>query len=1267
MTVTTNAARSIVNWQSFSIGSGATVAIQQPGATSANLNRVVGSGGAIDPSLILGTLQSNGRVFLLNPSGIVFGAGAQVDVAGLVASTLRLSDADFLANRLRFTDGAGAGSVSVLSQASINAAGGGEVYLVGSSVTNSGVITSPKGEVILAAGNSVELVNPGTPNLRVEITAPDNEARNLGSIVAEAGRVGIYAGLIHQGSGATVRADSAVATEDGRIILKATKNTTIDAGSTISASGPSGGQVTIQSGDTTLVAGSVSATGSAGKGGTVQVLGNLVGLIDDASIDVSGETGGGTALVGGDFQGKNPGVQNAFRTYFGPNATIKADAIGNGDGGTVVVWSDDATRAYGTISARGGSQSGDGGFVEVSGKRWLDFQARVSTSAPNGRTGTLLLDPEDVCINSMTSCGGCGGSGSFTGGGLPACGGTPSIFRDGGGGESIINWATIQGRLGENHVVITTHGSGAPGTLGNIRVIDDSPNLLSSNNFLLVAHNDVNVGGRIWNTSTGELRIYAGWDEALTPVTSLAAASQVPFASAASAVRVVPGVGDINVMGMIDMQGNTLLRSGRDVNVNSQTVSVVSSVGSRFLTVQADRKVMLDHSLLRVDVSGGEGAAATIKILAGTGGVEVVSSDDGPSIFAQGAQAGSFPTGPASIFIGTQEEPVLGPVVLRDGAFVHARGGYGFNVNGGDARIDVVSNSGITVQNNSGLFAEAGFAGGGLGVGGSSVLQLITNGDINIVDSNSFGCFSCSFPSGVTAKAGGGDSGGGSAQAILSAGGNINAQSGFVGAEGRGSGFARVTAAANGAVSITNFSVFMATVDADNAANGGPAQTNVIGNSVTVSGFSDLSAVGGSGTMTGGASSVNVIAAAGQAGAAFIGEIDPLAFTPAGPITISGAEGITANGGHGATGVGDTAVTVLAGGPLSIIDTISEFGGRGVVATGGNASSGPGGNASTLISGSSVTSTRSHVGSIGGTGSTAGGSAVSAAFAFDGDLVIDGSGSTELTFFAQGGHATGLGGIGGTSEISTFSLGITKVIQDHVHSKSGGASQGISGDANIFSIALGGFESMDATIEASAEFGGQQGGNGLLFILAPSIRAESTVSSSESSDTLIARGGSTNPSGTPGSGTALFTLTGPTGSLDLVNERVEVTGGRLGSSSTDPIGGTGTIVLTFTERTSGGFSVNGVEGAITGSPVGFFVNDEPAIPGTNFLTVYLGVIPPDAPPAPPPTLEQLPPALDQVVTALNDVAKDLAETFTGDDSTSTKEEKDQKKKQTVCN
>src|SRR6185503_4659608 len=167
----TNSPNSIINWQSFSIGANEITRFTQQSATSAVLNRVVGAGGSIDPSVILGALQSNGRVFLINPSGIVVGAGSQIDVAGLVASSLNLSNADFLGGKLRFTEVPGAGAV--VNQGAINAASGGQVYLVGPSVTNSGIITSPQGEVILAAGKSVELVNPGTPNLRVELTAPD--------------------------------------------------------------------------------------------------------------------------------------------------------------------------------------------------------------------------------------------------------------------------------------------------------------------------------------------------------------------------------------------------------------------------------------------------------------------------------------------------------------------------------------------------------------------------------------------------------------------------------------------------------------------------------------------------------------------------------------------------------------------------------------------------------------------------------------------------------------------------------------------------------------------------------------------------------------------------------------------------------------------------------------------------------------------------------------------------------------------------------------
>ena len=105
-----------------------------------------------------------------------------------------------------------------------------------------------------------------------------------------------------------------------------------------------------------------------------------------------------TIHVGGDFQGKNKEVQNAQRTYVGPEASVRADAISEGDGGKVVVWSDDLTRYKGSISVRGGARGGDGGSVEVSGKRDLEFRGTVDASAPNGKVGTLLLDPLTITI-----------------------------------------------------------------------------------------------------------------------------------------------------------------------------------------------------------------------------------------------------------------------------------------------------------------------------------------------------------------------------------------------------------------------------------------------------------------------------------------------------------------------------------------------------------------------------------------------------------------------------------------------------------------------------------------------------------------------------------------------------------------------------------------------------------------------------------------------------------------------------------------------------
>ena len=103
-------------------------------------------------------------------------------------------------------------------------------------------------------------------------------------------------------------------------------------------------------------------------GGTVEVLGDHVGLFGGAIVDVSGDAGGGTALIGGGLHGQDPSVGNAERTYVNQGAVIAADALSRGNGGTVVVWADDATAFYGTISARGGVRGGNGGSAEVSGK-----------------------------------------------------------------------------------------------------------------------------------------------------------------------------------------------------------------------------------------------------------------------------------------------------------------------------------------------------------------------------------------------------------------------------------------------------------------------------------------------------------------------------------------------------------------------------------------------------------------------------------------------------------------------------------------------------------------------------------------------------------------------------------------------------------------------------------------------------------------------------------------------------------------------------------
>lgn len=463
----TNSNGAIINWDKFSINAGETTHFAQTAASSSVMNRVLN-----DPTAIYGTLSSNGRVFLVNPAGIMVGPGGRVDTAGFVASTLNIRNEDFLAGRNLFVNDGTAHDI--INQGEIRTPAGGSVYLIGSNVSNEGIIATPKGETILAAGATVSLIDSATPGVKVDITGAAGNSTNLGEITAEAGRIGI-AGVIVRNSG-TLNASSVV-NEGGRIFLKASQDAYVDGN------------------------GRIVTTGT--RGGKVEVLGNRVAVMDNASIDASGNYAGGSIKVGGDYQGNNPEIQNGTITFFGAGASLKADATEVGDGGTVIVWADDTTRAYGNISARGGALGGNGGFVETSGKRYLDFDAKVDTRAPKGNFGTLLLDPDQMNISDSAQS-----DSNIYGGG--------SYFQPMSVGQSVLRWSQIVNGL--NSSSISVYG-GDIFFQQSASWIYSSANQLQFNASGMIGGNwggspgvQPSTGLMLRNNSTGNISFYANAD-----------------------------------------------------------------------------------------------------------------------------------------------------------------------------------------------------------------------------------------------------------------------------------------------------------------------------------------------------------------------------------------------------------------------------------------------------------------------------------------------------------------------------------------------------------------------------------------------------------------------------------------------------------------------------------------------------------------------------------------------------------------------------------
>jgi filamentous hemagglutinin family protein len=403
--ITQGSGKLAINWSSFNIAGNETVNFIQPGRDAIALNRIIGNGA----TEIYGKLNANGQVFLLNPNGVLFGASASVNVGGLLASTLNLSDADFNAGNYRFTGIAGS-AAGIVNQGKITAGDGGYIALLGSQVSNQGTLAARLGNVTLAAGSDMTLDFAGDGLLSVRIDQGSLQAlvQNKQLIQADGGTVVMNARTADTLIQAVVNNDgmiqaNAVDTQGGRVML-VSNDGQLQVNGGISAQG---GQVVADAGNgDTVLQGRIDVSNATGQGGQVSLLGERVGLFGAAQVDASGRDGGGTVLIGGDFQGRNASVRNASQTLVSADAQIDANATGQGNGGRVIVWSDGVTVAQGKINAKGGAAGGDGGFVEVSGKQTLNFSAQVDTRAPLGTMGTLLLDPTDLqVIDCQTSCG----------------------------------------------------------------------------------------------------------------------------------------------------------------------------------------------------------------------------------------------------------------------------------------------------------------------------------------------------------------------------------------------------------------------------------------------------------------------------------------------------------------------------------------------------------------------------------------------------------------------------------------------------------------------------------------------------------------------------------------------------------------------------------------------------------------------------------------------------------------------------------------------
>jgi len=664
-TTITASDKAIINYSSFDIARPETVQFIQPGSSASVLNRILST----NPTNINGTLLANGRVFFVNPAGVYIGAGARINVNQLIASGLSMSDSDFINGRYNFVGGDGA----VINNGDISAE---KAYLIGKQVTNSGTISCPAGYVVMAAGDRVFLGEPGSeivlemdePSLS-EPGATEATVRNEGAVKADGGIIALAAaGDIYSQAISNVGSlSTSVETGDaGEVKLIAPEGTVTNTG-TIEASGSEGGQITME--------------------------GARVGQFGTVNADGAAGNGGGVNLTASDV------------VAFSSDSLTTANAGLNGNGGEVIAYSPETAlfRPDAKIEAKGGSESGDGGFVEVSGKKHVEIYGSVDTLAPGGNAGSFLIDPYDVTISNTSDSPGWDTSGD------------PYVFTPIGNSSTITVTALLDNLAAANVTVTTGTAGTQQGDIAVTSPIDySSPTLRTLS---LVAADDISIDATISGGNL-DLVLSANNDVEVDAPISLRSliSSGVGFATNSAGTITTTG-------GNVDLSGHTgavdidaAISSSGSVDIAGSSINVGSNITGAGVTF--GNAVTADGAGSQIFDAGTGALTANGMINKATGDLTLGADTDIDLNGTVTISTGSLTVGdPAHIAadITTAGEQLYGGPVVQTGSVTYTGvdtdadgegvdfgstvdgGGFNLTISGGGGFAGAVSNVGLLI------------------------------------------------------------------------------------------------------------------------------------------------------------------------------------------------------------------------------------------------------------------------------------------------------------------------------------------------------------------------------------------------------------------------------------------------------------------------------------------------------------------------------------------------------------------------------------------